>query len=104
MTAASPGPHLFSTLNSESDVLFRSRKDTFVLSLLGQTAVLAIIVYFTSCVARTPEFRKGVSDLARLPLSFPGFNAAVEEITIIFLPQRAAHREDLSRLRSSCRL
>jgi len=29
MTAASPGPHLFSTLNSESDVFFRSRKDTF---------------------------------------------------------------------------
>ena len=74
MTAASPGPHLFSTLNSESDLLFRSRKDTFVLSLLGQTAALAIIVYFTSCVTRTPEFRKGVSDLARLPLSFPGFN------------------------------
>jgi periplasmic protein TonB len=74
MTAASPGPHLFSNLNSESGALFRSRKDTFVLSLLGQTAVLAIVVYFTSCVARTPEFRKGVSDLARLPLSFPGFN------------------------------
>lgn len=74
MTAASPGPHLFSILNSERDVFFRSRKDTFFLSLLAQTAALAIIVYFTSCVARTPEFRKSVSDLARLPLSFPGFN------------------------------
>jgi hypothetical protein len=32
MTAASPGPHLFSILTSERDVLVRTRKDTFLLS------------------------------------------------------------------------
>lgn len=74
MTAASPGPRLFSVLNNEYEVLFRTRRDTFLLSLLGQTAILALIVYFTSCVVRTPEFGKRLSDLAKPPLIFSGFN------------------------------
>ena len=74
MTAASPGPDLFCILRSEGNVISPARTDSFLLSLLGQAAVLAIIVYFTSCVARTPEFSKGVSDLARLPLTFSGSN------------------------------
>jgi len=74
MTAASPGPDLFCILSSEGNVISPARTDSFLLSLLGQAAVLAIIVYFTSCVARTPEFSKGVSDLARLPLTFSGSN------------------------------
>lgn len=70
MTSASPGPHLFSILNTESYVLIRSRKDTFLLSFVGQAALLAIIIYLTSRVVSPPEIRKGVSDLAKLPLVF----------------------------------
>ena len=75
MTAASPGPHPFSILNQETELLFRARKDTFLLSLLGQAAVLALIVYFTSCVIRDgPEIARHIPDIARLPLVFTGSN------------------------------
>jgi TonB family protein len=75
MTAASPGPHLFSILTSERDVLFRPRKDAFLLSLLGQAAILALIVYFTSYVIRTsPDLVRQIPDLERLPLIFSGHN------------------------------
>ena len=75
MTAASPGPHLFSVLTSEHDTLFRTRKDTFLFSLLGQAAILALIIYFTSCVIRNPpDIARRMPDLAKLPLIFSGFN------------------------------
>lgn len=75
MTAASPGPHLFSILTNDSDIFFRTRKDTFLLSLFGQTAVLALIVYFTSGVIRNPpDLVRPLPDLERLPLVFSGFN------------------------------
>ena len=75
MTAASPGPDLFSILTSQRDLLFRPRKDAFVLSLLGQGAILALIVYFTSCVIRTPpDLIRRIPDLERLPLIFSGHN------------------------------
>jgi TonB family protein len=74
MTAASPGPHLFSILTSERDVLFRPRKDAFLLSLLGQAAIVGIIIYLTSRIVSPPEFRKSVFDLAKLPLVFSGSN------------------------------
>jgi hypothetical protein len=75
MTAASPGPHLFSILASERDVLFRPRKDAFLLSLLGQAAVLALVIYFTSCVIRdSPDLARRMPDLERLPLIFSGHN------------------------------
>lgn len=75
MTAASPGPDLFSILTRESDVLFRARKDTFLLSLLGQAALLGLIVYFTSCVIRSsPDLSRQMPDLEKLPLIFSGHN------------------------------
>ena len=75
MTAASPGPHLFSLLTHEHDVLFRARKDSFLLSFLGQTAVVGLIVYFTSCVIRNPpDIPLGISDFKKLPLVFSGYN------------------------------
>jgi len=75
MTAASPGPQLFSLLTSERDVLFRLRKDAFLLSLLGQAAILAVIVYWTSCVIRgSPDIARRIRDLDRLPLVFSGTN------------------------------
>jgi len=75
MTAASPGPHLFSVLTNEHDNLFRTRQDTFLLSLLGQAAVLALIIYFTGCVIRNPpEIARRLPDLGKFPLIFSGFN------------------------------
>ncbi|HKV82863.1 MAG TPA: energy transducer TonB [Candidatus Sulfotelmatobacter sp.] len=75
MTAASPGHHLFSVLTNEHDALFRTRKDMFLLSLLGQAAILALIIYFTSCVIRNPpEIARRMPDLGKFPLIFSGLN------------------------------
>ncbi len=74
MTAASPGPHLFSMLTSENDFLSRTRRETFLISFLGQAAMLALIVYFTSCVISTPEMDRRIANLAKLPLIFQGQN------------------------------
>jgi TonB family protein len=75
MTAASPGPHLFSFLTGERDVLFRPRKDAFLLSLLGQAAILATIVYLSSSVIRSsPDIARRMRDLDKLPLVFSGPN------------------------------
>jgi hypothetical protein len=54
MTAASlgPGPNLFSILSAEHDGTYRTRRESFVLSLLGQAAILGLLIYFTSCVIR----------------------------------------------------
>jgi len=75
MTGAPPGPRLFSVLTSEHDILFRTRKDTFLLSLLGQAAILALLIYFTSCVIRnSPDIARRMPDLGKFPLVFSGFN------------------------------
>jgi len=74
MTAAMPGPHLFSVLSREQAGFFRIGKDTFLLSLLGQAAILGIIIYLTAGVVRPPDIRTGVSVLANFPLVFSGFN------------------------------
>ena len=69
-----PGPNLFANLSSQN-FLYRARRDTFVYSLVGQAAILGIIVYFTSCVIRnTPEIFKDPLDLGHLPLIFSGHN------------------------------
>jgi hypothetical protein len=58
MTAASPGPgpNIFSILSGQNDGLYRTRRETFILSMLGQAAILGVLIYFTSCVIRgTPK-------------------------------------------------
>jgi hypothetical protein len=74
MTATMPGPHLFSVVSREQAGFFRIRKDTFLLSLLGQAAILEIIIYLTTGVVRPPDIRTGVYVLANFPLVFSGFN------------------------------
>ncbi len=56
MTAASPGPgpNIFSILSGENDGLYRARRETFIFSLLGQAAIVGLLVYFTSCVIQGP--------------------------------------------------
>jgi TonB family protein len=75
MTAASfdPGPHLFSVFSSETS--HRTRRETFALSFLGQAAILAVIIYFTSFVLRDgPEIASHVHPFDELPLVFSGHN------------------------------
>ncbi len=77
MTAVSPGPgpNIFSTLLGQNNGLDRARRETFVFSLLGQAAILAVIVYFTSCVIRgTPEIARQFPKFNELPLVFSGHN------------------------------
>ena len=76
MTAATPdsGPDLFSVLTIHNRDSHRTRQEAFVFSLVMQAAVLAVIVYFTSCVIRTqPDLVHRVASLD-LPLIFSGHN------------------------------
>jgi TonB family protein len=75
MTAPSPGPSLFPTLTGENTILYRARHETFVYSMLGQAAALAIILYFCSCVIdSTPEIARRLPKLDDIPLIFSGHN------------------------------
>jgi TonB family protein len=62
-------------LSGEDDGLYRTRHETFVFSLLGQAAILGLLVYFTSCVIRsTPEIARQLPKFSELPLVFSGHN------------------------------
>ena len=77
MTAASlgPGPNLFSILSAEHDGTYRRRRESFVLSLLGQAAILGLLIYFTSCVIRgTPKIADHLLKLNEFTLVFSGHN------------------------------
>src|ERR1700692_946102 len=77
MTAASfgPGPNLFSILSAEHDGIYRRRRESFVLSLLGQAAILGLLIYFTSCVIRgTPKIADHLLKLNEFTLVFSGHN------------------------------
>ena len=77
MTAASPGPgsNIFSILSGENDGLYRTRREAFVFSLLGQAAILALLVYFTSFIIRsTPDVARRLPKFPELPLIFSGHN------------------------------
>jgi periplasmic protein TonB len=75
MTAASLGrdPGLFTILSNERDE-FSPRRDTFLFSLLGQAAVLALIIYLTSFVIRDAPALVREVKLGDLPLIFAGHN------------------------------
>ncbi len=75
MTAASPGPgpNIFSIFSAENDGLYRARRETFVFSLLGQAAILGLLIYFTSCVIRArARDRRELPKLDELPLDLLG--------------------------------
>lgn len=77
MTAASPGPGplLFSILSGENNGGHRARRETFLLSLLGQAAILGLLIYFTSCVIRSaPEIASRLPKFNELHLVFSGHN------------------------------
>ena len=77
MTAASlgPGPNTFSIFSGQNDGLYRARRETFVFSLLGQAALVGVLVYFTSCVIQgTPEIGRNLPKSNELLLVFSGHN------------------------------
>jgi periplasmic protein TonB len=77
MTAVSPGPgrNIFSMLSEESDGLYRARRETFLFSMLGQAAIVGLVIYFASCVIQRPtEIANKLPSLKDLPLIFAGRN------------------------------
>ncbi len=79
MTAASlgAGPNTFSLslFSGQNDGLYRARRETFVLSLRGQAALVGVLIYFTSCVIRgTPEIGRNLPKSNELLLVFSGPN------------------------------
>jgi TonB family protein len=76
MTATSlrPDPGLFTILSSGSDGISKKR-ETFVLSLLGHAAILALVIYLTSFVIPShPGMDRRLPNLDDLPLIFSGHN------------------------------
>lgn len=75
MTAASlgPGPSLFTFL-SNSEKGSSRRSQTVIFSLVGQAAILAVIVYFTTIVIGTPNIAHRFPVPSDLPLIFPGYS------------------------------
>jgi protein TonB len=74
MTAAPAGPSgpiIFSTFSSENG-LYRAKREAFVFSLLGQAAILALLIYLTSRVIGTPLTTRDFPNLKELPLIFSG--------------------------------
>ncbi len=77
MTAATSGrgPSIFSIFSAENDRSYRVRRETFVFSLLGQAAILGLLIYFTSCfIQNPPEIADQLRNLRELPLVFSGNN------------------------------
>jgi TonB family protein len=77
MTAefSGPGPNTFSIFQGQHDGLYPARRETFVFSLLGQAAIVAVLIYFTSCVIRsTPVIGRNLPKANELLLVFSGHN------------------------------
>lgn len=74
-TAGPQGPNLFSMFAREREGLHGTRRETFIVSLLGQAVVLGVLIYFTSCViVDTHKISARLPRLDDLPLVFSGHN------------------------------
>jgi protein TonB len=77
MTASSPGPsgqNIFSMFSGEGNA-GRDKRETFLLSMLGQTVMLALIIYFTrTLVGGAPPIVAKFPPLDELLLVFSGHN------------------------------
>lgn len=76
MTPISSGRDpIFVSILSHSDRIYDSKRETFLLSLVGQAAILGVLIYFTSCAIRyAPEVAIRLPKLNELPLVFSGHN------------------------------
>ncbi len=77
MTAASlkQSPDTFSLFSKQADGLYRARREPFLFSLLGQAAIVGVLVYFTSCVIRhPPDIGRNLPKASEWLLVFSGHN------------------------------
>jgi periplasmic protein TonB len=78
MTAATPGPsgpNLFSMFSSRGDGLYRTRREAFAFSLIGQVVILGLLVYFMSVAIHDgPKIGDRLPKIQDLPLVFSGFS------------------------------
>jgi periplasmic protein TonB len=76
MTAATPGPsgqNIFSMFSGEANGLYRTKRETFVFSVVGQALILGLIIYLTRVVlVGTPPLVTKLPPLDRLPVVFSG--------------------------------
>jgi periplasmic protein TonB len=76
MTAATPEPsglNFLSTFNGKADGMYRVRRESFALSLLGQAAVVGVFIYLTSCVIKNaPGIEQRFPRLDDFPVIFAG--------------------------------
>jgi TonB family protein len=55
--------------------LYRARRETFLFSILGQAAIVGLLIYFTSCVIRDPAaIARQLPRFIELPIVFSGHN------------------------------
>ena len=50
MTAASRGPNLLSIFSESNNLVYRTRREPFLFSVIGQAAIVVIIMYFSSSI------------------------------------------------------
>ncbi len=74
MTAVSQGPDLFSIFSGADHLLGRTRREPFVLSVVGQAAILAVIICLTYIVPKPPKLDHALRRFDDLPLIFSGHN------------------------------
>jgi len=78
MTAATSGPsgpNIFSIISGEANGLYRTKRESFVFSLVGQAVILGIVICFTRCViVSTPEIAGSLPQFNELPMVFSGRN------------------------------
>ena len=72
-TAGPSGPQLFSMFSGERKSLYGANRETFALSLLGHAAILALLIYLTSCIIQSrPEVIKQALTSEPLEMIFFG--------------------------------
>jgi protein TonB len=76
MTALTPGPpgqNIFSMFSGDGHSMYRTKREPFLYSLLGQAAILGLLIYFTSCViGERPPIIGKLPVLGEMPLIFSG--------------------------------
>jgi periplasmic protein TonB len=73
-TAGPSGPNLFSMFSEESKHLYRSNRETFLFSLLGQGILLALLILLTiRVIPHGPDVVRPLSEEV-LPIIFSGYN------------------------------
>lgn len=74
-TAGPSGPNLFSMFSEESKQLYRSNRETFLISLLGQGILLALLILLTlRAIPHGPDVIPRPLSGDVLPIIFSGFN------------------------------